>query len=225
MDREALKGYLEQGLSLPEIGRLVGRDPSTVGYWVQKHGLVANGRDRFAPKGGLTREQLESLLERRLPLTQVAGELGVSVSTVRHWVKKHELKIRRRPRRGGDGEARPREIQWECLTHGLTDFILENRGAYRCKRCRSEAVSRRRRRVKEILVQEAGGRCAICGYDRCAGALEFHHLDPAQKSFGVATGGVTVAIAKLRAEAKKCVLLCATCHAEVEAGVSEVPIK
>jgi hypothetical protein len=58
MDRGLLKGYLDQGLSLPQIGALVDRDPSTVGYWVQKHGLVANGQDKYAPRGGLTRESL-----------------------------------------------------------------------------------------------------------------------------------------------------------------------
>jgi IS30 family transposase len=53
MDRELLERYLKQGLSLPQIGALIGRDPSTVGYWVQKHGLVANGRAKYAPRGGL----------------------------------------------------------------------------------------------------------------------------------------------------------------------------
>jgi transposase-like protein len=38
MDRQILKGYLEQGLSLSRIGALVGLDPSTVGYWVQSTG-------------------------------------------------------------------------------------------------------------------------------------------------------------------------------------------
>jgi DNA-directed RNA polymerase subunit RPC12/RpoP len=54
----------------------------------------------------------------------------------------------------------------ECGRHGLTEFWLEARGIYRCLRCRSEAVARRRRRLKEILVADAGGACSICGYDR-----------------------------------------------------------
>jgi hypothetical protein len=72
--------------------------------------------------------------------------------------------------------------------------------------------------VKRILVEEAGSRCALCGYDRCQAALEFHHLDPASKSFGIAGKGFTRSIDELRAEASKCVLLCANCHAEVEVG-------
>lgn len=67
-------------------------------------------------------------------------------------------------------------------------------------------------------MREAGGRCVICGYDRHIGALHFHHLDPDQKSFSIAHGGITRSLARAREEVKKCVLLCANCHAEVEAG-------
>jgi hypothetical protein len=62
----------------------------------------------------------------------------------------------------------------------------------------------------------------ICGYCRCASALQFHHVDPAQKLFTI-NAGVGKALEKLRAEARKCVLLCATCHVEVEAGVTPCP--
>jgi len=72
------------------------------------------------------------------------------------------------------------------------------------------------------LVQEAGGCCALCGYDRSVVALEFHHIDPRSKEFGVAEGGMGRSIARLRAEVRKCVLLCSNCHAEVEAGVRSI---
>jgi hypothetical protein len=84
---------------------------------------------------------------------------------------------------------------------------------------------RHRKRLKEILVQEAGGRCAICGYDRNARALHFHHLDPKTKRLGLSGQGVTYSLAMLRAEAQKCVLLCSNCHAEVEDGVTFVPLE
>jgi hypothetical protein len=77
--------------------------------------------------------------------------------------------------------------------------------------------------VARILVEEAGGRCQVCGYDRCIAALQFHHIDPATKLFGLGSRGLAQALDKLRAEAAKCVLLCANCHAEVEAGVTRLP--
>jgi hypothetical protein len=79
--------------------------------------------------------------------------------------------------------------------------------------------------VKEILVAEAGGKCASCGYARHPAALQFHHLDPATKSFGLGVRGITRSIARLREEAAKCVLLCANCHAEVEVGAIELSVK
>jgi cytochrome c553 len=73
-----------------------------------------------------------------------------------------------------------------------------------------------------MLVEEAGGRCAVCGYERCAVALHFHHVDPTTKLFAVnmARGK---SLAAYRAEAEKCVLLCANCHAEVETGMIASP--
>jgi hypothetical protein len=86
-----------------------------------------------------------------------------------------------------------------------------------------ESVARRRRRVKAILVADAGGSCCICGYDRYLGALEFHHLDPGKKRFQISWNGVTQALDLVRAEARKCAPLCSNCHAEVEAGVTPLP--
>jgi hypothetical protein len=86
------------------------------------------------------------------------------------------------------------------------------------------AVAARRRRVKEMLIGEAGGACAICGFDRHPSALHFHHLDPTKKRFPVSRRGVTRSIEEVREEARKCMLLCANCHAQVEAGVLDLPV-
>jgi hypothetical protein len=111
----------------------------------------------------------------------------------------------------------------ECIRHGRTEFVIEGRGHYRCKRCRSEQFVRHRRTIKETLVAEAGGACALCGYARCLSALEFHHLDPAQKRLHISQNGVALSIAEVRREAGKCVLLCSNCHAEVEGGMVALP--
>jgi hypothetical protein len=84
-------------------------------------------------------------------------------------------------------------------------------------------VTERRRRIKQILVEEAGGRCVVCGYAQSVAALQFHHLDPMTKAFSIRYAG-TRALDRSRAEAAKCVLLCANCHAEVESGSAQVPV-
>jgi 5-methylcytosine-specific restriction endonuclease McrA len=113
-----------------------------------------------------------------------------------------------------------------CRRHGQVVFHRYSEGTrghrWRCKRCVGEAVTRRHQKVKRILVAEAGGCCAVCGYARCVVNLHFHHVDPAQKAFAV-----TVASGKsldaYRAEAQKCVLVCANCHGEIEAGLIPSP--
>ena len=102
-------------------------------------------------------------------------------------------------------------------------YVLEGRGYYRCKKCRQQRVIDWRRRVKLLLIAEAGGACVLCGYDRGAGALHFHHIDPEAKEFGIARRGFTRSIEKMREEAAKCVLPCSNCHAEVEAGAATLP--
>lgn len=110
-------------------------------------------------------------------------------------------------------------MQKQCNKHGLTDFVLEKRGYYRCKKCRSAQVTKSRRKRKKKLVEYFGGRCTSCGYDRCQEALQFHHIDPKEKEFNISKDGITRSWVRMLAEAKKCALVCANCHAEIEAGI------
>lgn len=223
MDKAFLKRCLAQDMSLPEIGRLTNRPPGTVGYWVAKHELVANGADQFSRKGPIAREELEARLERGDTLDEIASAMNVTVARVRYAISKYQLTGSKRRRI--DAIHRAREagesaVMLDCPEHGRTAFWV-GASTVRCKRCNTNAVSRRRRRMKKILVAEAGGACTLCGYDRSTAALQFHHLDPAAKSFAVSNAGVTRSIDVVRSEAEKCILLCANCHAEVESGVTK----
>jgi transposase len=231
MDKGSLELLLAQGLSVAQIGARFGKDPSTVSYWMTKYGLEAVNKEKHAAKGGIPRETLEPLVAAGNTIAQIATALGLSKGTVRHWLGRYELRTQgiagRRPGsivKEAKAEGRL-TVTMDCRHHGETEFYLEQRGYYRCKRCRSEAVARRRRKMKSILVAEAGGRCSVCGYDRSVAALEFHHLDRTQKRMSVSARGIAYALETVRAEAAKCVLLCANCHVEVETGLIEVPIK
>jgi transposase len=223
MDAATLAAQLAEGRSIESIARESGRAPSTVAYWVNKHGLASSHAARHAPRGGIERDRLLALVEEGLSVRQIAARCGVSATAVRHWLQRHELKTQpaRYARRDG---PRPEQLLRECVRHGWGPFVrVGAAGTYRCARRNSEAVSARRRRVKALLVAEAGGACVTCGFDAYAGALQFHHRDPASKSFEVSRQGVTRSLARLRQEARKCVLLCANCHAMVEAGLLHLP--
>ena len=73
------------------------------------------------------------------------------------------------------------------------------------------------KRIKENLIHYNGGKCQICGYDRCTSALEFHHIDPSQKDFTISGG--TKSFENLKPEVDKCILVCSNCHRESHAGI------
>jgi transposase len=220
VEREWLTSRLEAGRSIESIAREVGRSPSTVAYWVNKYDLTSRHAQKHRPRGAIPRERLELLIQEGRSIRQIAAELELSAGTVRHWLRTYALETRpahyiRR------GEPKPVRILRECALHGWTEFA-RSKGRYRCRQCNSESVAARRRRVKEILVREAGGCCSICGFAKYVGALQFHHLDPAAKAFSLSRQGVTRSLERAREEAQKCVLLCANCHAMVEAKLLEV---
>ena len=68
---------------------------------------------------------------------------------------------------------------------------------------------------KKQLIEIAGGECCDCGYKRNISALEFHHLNPEEKLFGLDLRKCSCANwESLVEEVKKCVLICANCHRE-----------
>jgi transposase len=228
VDKESLKVLLGQGLSVERIAERFGKHPSTVSYWLAKHGLAANNRGKHAAKGGIERERLAELVAAGMTIAEIAAEVGLSKATVRHWVRQHGMRTEASVRAKAARDSRDSGqlmVQRECPRHGQTEFALEGRGYYRCKRCRAEGIAEHRRRLKVLLVSESGGRCRICGYDRCTAALEFHHLDPAEKSHGISARGLTLSVEAARREVAKCILLCSNCHVEVENGMTELPVE
>ena len=74
--------------------------------------------------------------------------------------------------------------------------------------------------MKRRLVDEAGGSCRLCGYDRCVAACEFHHIDPATKRFSLSLKGIAATFDTVRERGCKVRAPVPNCHAEVEAGVA-----
>lgn len=88
----------------------------------------------------------------------------------------------------------------------------------------SQKVKDWRIRTKARIIEAMGGKCNICGYNKCNGALELHHIDPSAKQFSF--GGIRAnptAWNNIVNELKKCILLCANCHREVESGITALP--
>lgn len=75
-------------------------------------------------------------------------------------------------------------------------------------------VQNRRQKIKEMSVEYKGGKCIICGYDKCIRSLIFHHKNPKEKDFSI-SGSKVLSWNRIKEELDKCDLVCSNCHGEI----------
>lgn len=105
----------------------------------------------------------------------------------------------------------------ECQKHGTTMFGNYD-GKWQCKACQVEATQKRRDKIKQMAIYYKGNKCSLCGYDKCIDALDFHHLNPEEKEFGIAEKGYTKSWETIKQELDKCILVCSNCHRELHSS-------
>ena len=70
-----------------------------------------------------------------------------------------------------------------------------------------------RKKTKQMLVEQKGGCCSKCGYNKCIGALDFHHPQGEEKKDRTLLMNIR-SLDKVIGDAKPLILLCANCHRE-----------
>jgi len=68
-----------------------------------------------------------------------------------------------------------------------------------------------------MAIRHLGGRCQICGYDKCNAAFDFHHIQVWDKEFTISDR--LTSWAAIETELSKVALLCSRCHREVHDGL------
>lgn len=111
--------------------------------------------------------------------------------------------------------AKTLHISYEALRKFI---VFKNRPKRQIKPVRN--TSEYRVNIKQRLVDYKGGKCQICGYNRCINALEFHHVNPEEKDFTISGG--TKSFDTLKPEIDKCILVCSNCHREIHAGLIKI---
>jgi hypothetical protein len=66
------------------------------------------------------------------------------------------------------------------------------------------------------FIEMKGGKCKLCGYNKCIASLTFHHIDPSTKEFLLDMRSLSNrTYNKCLVELDKCELLCFNCHMEL----------
>ena len=146
---------------------------------------------------------------------EISEYFQIGRSTVLKYLKQLGLKSKSKI-----GSNNTRQRKYICKHCGETDKNKFVDWCYTlCKSCNNIRGSKYVVQRKLDCIKYKGGKCSICGYNKYYGALEFHHLDPNEKEFGVGEKGYTRSWEKVKQELDKCVLLCSNCHKEVHAGL------
>lgn len=152
----------------------------------------------------MEKHTLSDLVEKGLTQREMAVNLGVSQTNVRYWLDKYGLVT-----------ILHRASDRHCRRCGEKDESKLRKGCrYICKTCDTERTVDRLRDYKKETVEYKGGKCVKCGYSKCFGAMDFHHLDPKKKD----PNWKRMKNRKLESvieELDKCILVCKNCHAEI----------
>ena len=217
MEREWLAERLAGGASIEAIAREVGRGPVHRVVLGRKHGLTSSHAPR-TPHAADRRELLAEIVGCELSIRDMAEMLERSPD--------HRPALAATPRVETPHMAR---IDWQCRARGgggdrraavpaarLTRHVRRQDG-FRCARCRVEHVADKRRRIKRHSCSKPvdGASCAAT----TAASRPFSStMSTRHEGFALSQAACRARSPQARAEAAKCVLLCANCHAEVEGG-------
>lgn len=119
------------------------------------------------------------------------------------------------------GDNNNSELLCVC-TNCKKNYVYDRKKGHTRKKCGSCSVNERRFAIKKRAVEYCGGKCVLCGYNRCFRALVFHHVNAATKEFSL-SGNHCLKWEVLKKELDKCCLLCANCHAEIHDNVRQLP--
>jgi transposase len=179
----------------------------------------------------MDRQYLFDLVDQGLSIRGISKITNKSQTSVRHWLKKYNLKTKHKSfKQGYKNPNKIQKISKDCqiccqcqvkLTHHNSYKKSQDLYYYLCKKCYAAKTLEQRLNFKIKAIKYKGNHCQKCGYDKNIAALEFHHLNPQEKEINPA---------KLyhkpweyaKQELDKCTLLCANCHREEHYRQNEI---
>lgn len=118
-------------------------------------------------------------------------------------------------------DINPATLTANCAACGPVEIRTGGQRGWRCNIAKKTAQNIRNRKVyrQGKLIDIKGDGCVICGYSKCSNALEFHHVNPAEKKLAIARRIEYPLRKQIQLEIPKCILVCANCHREIHAGI------
>ncbi len=171
----------------------------------------------------MEKEKMLEFINDGKSLNTISKETGKSLTTIRYWSKKYEIKSKFKnfseepfnpSKQYGDYKFCSR-CKKDCPIEEFYQRRGNPHGGVYCKSCTSDQTLERMQNLKRQMVQYKGGECVRCGYKKYFGALEFHHLNPSEKDFNPSSLKRYRFDDRIKNELDKCILVCSNCHREI----------
>lgn len=176
----------------------------------------------------------ESILELRkkgFSYPKIAEKLNCSRSTVSYHCNDTELNFVEGVSRQIISDNKKNQIREFYKTHTTKEtsehFNVSISAVKRCvekkrkldsesekKEKNYQRVKQHRQKMKMKAVEYKGGKCQKCGYHKSIWSLDFHHMDPEEKDFGISQYQY-LSWEKIKKELDKCIMICKNCHGEL----------
>lgn len=157
---------------------------------------------------------IETALANSKTMREAARSLKTSFSNFRYWIAKHKIDVSAHIQKSDINRYCPRCEQTKKREEFYCKRGKEGSSSY-CKICTNAETTERQRKFKHLCVEYKGGKCIHCGYNKCIGALDFHHRNPAIKEFSISMAKHHSFLDNIKEELDKCDLVCSNCHREI----------
>lgn len=190
MDLNKCKELIEKNYSYTDIAKEFNMAITTVKRTLKLAGL----KTKYNPfaRVNLNINDVTQLVNENCSTYDIAKKLNTSQTNVRYWLKKWKLKTKSK-------------------YSGYKDPALRKLASNNYGSQKKRGLDR-----KIMFINQLGGKCSICGYNKNYGALTFHHLNPNEKEITLDMRRMSNnSMEKLQEEVNKCQLLCHNCHMEL----------
>ncbi len=206
----------KEGKTYNEIKKILGCSKSTISYHCSKLNILDDEEDLMITdlrKNGKTYHEIYTIFDKKITkekIRMICAKNGLSY--LDRLTDEDILKIKELY----DEFKSCRKVAeiTGCAVQTIRKYVdIVKTSHEERKKNKSNNVINWRKRKKLELVKYKGGKCEICGYDRCVRALEFHHTDINDKDFTIS--GKSWSYERLKKEVDKCILVCSNCHVEI----------
>lgn len=162
----------------------------------------------------MEKELLEKFISDGLSIRDMVNLTNKSYSTLRHWIKKYNLKTKYR--KTSNEVIDDKKICVVCdLNKEISEFYKSDKVIQPyCKKCSNLYHQNRIKEVKIKMIEYKGGECENCRVkliDTHYCIFDFHHIDPKTKDVNFKRIKFQK-WDKIKNEIDKCKLLCSNCH-------------